>query len=183
MRIYSIPLIQASYNPRVCSINVYQGKNLTRFWSHAFDEFGAVCFPDVDAEHLTTGIIFFLWAFAVSTVPGIGGYPDRGYTQLDDLSDEGELQSKPEIYRSGVEVSLQVLRGEVTGPPTNPYAAMLQEYDAFLFTVSSMNFANLTFHKKSLWNRLNSTATPGTCTRQVLFDITIILSNSHTHHR
>lgn len=47
--------------------------------------------------------------------------------QFDDLSDEGELQSKPEAHKLGVDISLQVFQERIHDPPKLSYAAMLQE--------------------------------------------------------
>ncbi|KAG5718178.1 Pentalenene synthase [Termitomyces sp. T112] len=73
-----------------------------------FDIFAALSFPEADIEHLTTCLAFFLWAFST-----------------DDLSDEGEYQSKPEKVRHGHEISCSILHDDSAPQPSYPYAGML----------------------------------------------------------
>ncbi|KAF9232893.1 isoprenoid synthase domain-containing protein [Melanogaster broomeanus] len=105
------------------SIKLYDDRKRSKFVNYGkFDLFAALSFPDADLKHLTTCLIFFFWAFAT-----------------DDLSDEGDLQSKPEGVQAGHDISISVL-ADPDGPrPEYPYAAML--YD--------------------LLSRLRETSTPG----------------------
>ncbi|KJA21771.1 hypothetical protein HYPSUDRAFT_202683 [Hypholoma sublateritium FD-334 SS-4] len=91
-----------------------------------FDTFAALSFPDADPSHLETCLAFFYWAFAT-----------------DDLSDEGELQAKPESVKNSVDICREVLDNPNVPVPSYPYAAMLQD----------------------LFKRIQATATPGACTR------------------
>ncbi|KAF5374219.1 hypothetical protein D9758_004664 [Tetrapyrgos nigripes] len=107
-------------------IGAYEGRKLQRFLSHRFDLFAELSFPDADQEHLETCIDFFFWAFS-----------------FDDLSDEGELQSKPEEHEVGVKLCMSILYDRVPKKTEFPYARMLED----------------------LWRRLHKTATRGTCDR------------------
>jgi len=69
---------------------------------------------------------FFLWSFS-----------------FDDLSDEGELQSKPERVQVGVDITMEVLDRPEAPPPPFKYAAMLHD----------------------VWRRFRATASPGACNR------------------
>ncbi|KAJ8473020.1 hypothetical protein ONZ45_g16452 [Pleurotus djamor] len=109
------------------SFKLYDDKKLKRFLGHRFDVYGGLAFPDTDPSHLETCINFFFWAFS-----------------LDDISDEGELQSMPEHHQAKVDVTLSVLKAPPSAHvPGLPYAAMLHD----------------------LWRRLTATATPGACRR------------------
>ncbi|KAF9562678.1 terpenoid synthase [Agrocybe pediades] len=90
-----------------------------------FDAFAELSFPDADPEHLKTCLAFFYWAFST-----------------DDLSDEGDLQAKPERVMDSINKCRQALYnlGET---PSYPYASMLQD----------------------LFISIKATATPGTCNR------------------
>ncbi|TDL19929.1 terpenoid synthase [Rickenella mellea] len=109
------------------SFNVYDGANLSKFLDLGkFDLFAALSFPNASQSHLETCLIFFLWAFST-----------------DDLSDEGELQSKPEDVQASVDVSMEILHDPQAPVPDQPYAAMLH----------------------SILSRMRTTATPGTVAR------------------
>ncbi|THU86033.1 terpenoid synthase [Dendrothele bispora CBS 962.96] len=108
------------------SIGAYHGKNLQRFLSHRFDLFAELSFPDADQQHLETCIDFFFWAFS-----------------FDDLSDEGELQAKPEEHEIGVKLCMSILCDPVPKRTGFPYARMLTH----------------------IWRELRQTATPGVCDR------------------
>ncbi|KIK65941.1 hypothetical protein GYMLUDRAFT_257858 [Collybiopsis luxurians FD-317 M1] len=95
-------------------MNTYEGQNLARFLSHRFDIFAGLSFPDADQEHLETCIKFFFWAFA-----------------LDDSSDEGELQDKPDRHQQGVDVCLSVFQNP-DKPTGFPFAEMLRSLWAIL---------------------------------------------------
>ncbi|KAF5319865.1 hypothetical protein D9758_018520 [Tetrapyrgos nigripes] len=112
-------------------IGAYEGRKLQRFLSHRFDLFAELSFPDADQEHLETCIDFFFWAFS-----------------FDDLSDEGELQSKPEEHEVGVKLCMSILYDRVPKKTEFPYARMLED----------------------LWRRLHKTATRGACDRCVRED-------------
>ncbi|KAK7459648.1 hypothetical protein VKT23_009630 [Stygiomarasmius scandens] len=108
------------------SIGAYQGKKLQRFFSHRFDYFAELSFPDADQQHLETCIDFFFWAFS-----------------FDDLSDEGELQAKPEEHAIGVKLCTSILYDAKPKRTNFPYARMLEH----------------------VWRQLKETATPGACDR------------------
>ncbi|KAK7688105.1 hypothetical protein QCA50_008475 [Cerrena zonata] len=107
-------------------LRVYPEAKERKFLSHAFDLYAGLSFPDADVEHLETCIAFFLWAFS-----------------FDDLSDEGEFQSKPDRVQVGVDISMEVLNHPELPPPKFKYAAMLHD----------------------IWRRFRSTASPGACNR------------------
>nr|BBH51515.1 putative sesquiterpene synthase [Clitopilus sp.] len=89
--------------------NVYDKKKADKFLNVGkFDIFAALSFPEADLEHLTTCLIFFLWAFAT-----------------DDLSDEGEFQSQPDQVQHGHDISCSILDDDDAPQPDYPYAAML----------------------------------------------------------
>ncbi|EGO03037.1 hypothetical protein SERLA73DRAFT_165924 [Serpula lacrymans var. lacrymans S7.3] len=93
------------------SFNVYNEKKLSKFLDYGkFDLFAALSFPDADAKHLETCLAFFFWAFST-----------------DDLSDEGDLQSKPDDVQAGVDISMTVLDNPEGPRPDFPYAAMLYD--------------------------------------------------------
>ncbi|CAL1697047.1 unnamed protein product [Somion occarium] len=108
------------------NLQVYPEPKERRFLSHAFDLYAGLSFPDADVQHLETCISFFLWAFS-----------------FDDLSDEGEYQSKPERVQVGVDISMEVLNNPELPAPKFKYAAMLHD----------------------IWRRFRSTASPGACNR------------------
>ncbi|KAL4244153.1 Terpene synthase [Abortiporus biennis] len=97
-----------------------------KFLSYRFDHYATVSFPDADLEHLETCIQFFLWAFS-----------------FDDVSDEGDLQNKPEAVQIGVNISKGVLRNPEAPAPTHKYAAMLH----------------------TIFQRFRTRATPSACAR------------------
>ncbi|KAI9061898.1 terpenoid synthase [Trametes sanguinea] len=88
---------------------VYDGAKMRRFFSHRFDAFAGMAFPDADTTHLTTCLKFIYWAFS-----------------FDDLSDEG-LRSQPDAVQAGVDISMQVLKHPDACQPEFPYACMLQD--------------------------------------------------------
>lgn len=51
----------------------------------------------------------------------------RAREQTDDLSDEGDLQSKPDAVQAGHDVSIQVVNDPFGPRPEFPYAAMFYE--------------------------------------------------------
>ncbi|THU78121.1 terpenoid synthase [Dendrothele bispora CBS 962.96] len=108
------------------SIGAYHGKTLQRFFSHRFDLFAELSFPDADEQHLETCIDFFFWAFS-----------------FDDLSDEGELQDKPEEHEIGVKLCTSILFDSAPKRTGFPYARMLDH----------------------VWRQLKHAATPGACDR------------------
>ncbi|KAH8102071.1 terpenoid synthase [Cristinia sonorae] len=108
------------------NLGVYHEPKQRKFLSHRFDLYAGLSFPDADVHHLETCMAFFLWAFS-----------------FDDLSDEGELQSKPERVQVGVDISMTVLNNPDAPPPAFKYAAMLHD----------------------VWNRFRETASPGACNR------------------
>ncbi|KAK1217827.1 hypothetical protein PQX77_019500 [Marasmius sp. AFHP31] len=92
--------------------NVYDARK-ARHWLKAgrFDVFAALSFPDADQSHLETCLMFFFWAFST-----------------DDLSDEGDLQRKPDSVDSGHDASRRILYDPSAPQPRaeeSPYAAML----------------------------------------------------------
>lgn len=50
-----------------------------------------------------------------------------GDDQTDDLSDEGDLQSKPDAVQAGHDVSVRVVNDPTSPRPQYPYAAMFYE--------------------------------------------------------
>ncbi|KAG9308665.1 isoprenoid synthase domain-containing protein [Chiua virens] len=93
------------------SIRLYDDRKRSKFINYGkFDLFAALSFPDADLTHLTTCLIFFLWAFST-----------------DDLSDEGDLQSKPDAVQAGHDVSMAVVANPDGPRPEYPYAAMLYD--------------------------------------------------------
>ncbi|VDC00550.1 unnamed protein product [Peniophora sp. CBMAI 1063] len=93
------------------SIGVYDEKKLDKYLSVGrFDLFAALSFPNADARHLKTCLMFFLWAFST-----------------DDLSDEGDFQDSPSDVRAGHDISMRLLRDEDVPRPSYPYAAMLYD--------------------------------------------------------
>lgn len=47
--------------------------------------------------------------------------------QIDDLSDEGELQAQPVRLKAGIDICCEVLNNPNAPTPEHPYAAMTQE--------------------------------------------------------
>ncbi|KIJ61711.1 hypothetical protein HYDPIDRAFT_31043 [Hydnomerulius pinastri MD-312] len=93
------------------SISLYDDKKRSKFVNYGkFDLFAALCFPDADLRHLITCLIFFFWAFST-----------------DDLSDEGDLQSKPEAVQAGHDISAIVVNNPDGPRPEYPYAAMFYD--------------------------------------------------------
>ncbi|KAH8918639.1 terpenoid synthase, partial [Atractiella rhizophila] len=109
------------YDPKTTHKFIHQGR---------FDIFAEFSFPDADLTHLETCLMFFFYAFAV-----------------DDLSDEGELQRRPDEVESGHAIQRSVLYDVDAEEPEYPYAAML---------VQSSDFA-----APSLLRRMRTTATQG----------------------
>ncbi|KAG7089978.1 hypothetical protein E1B28_011602 [Marasmius oreades] len=101
-----------------------------RQWLHygRFDLFAGLSFPEAELSHLETCLAFFFWAFST-----------------DDLSDEGELQCKPDEVNHGHEASRRILNDPDAQQPDYPYAAMLWD----------------------ILRRIRSTGTPGTYRRFV----------------
>ncbi|THH32846.1 hypothetical protein EUX98_g1362 [Antrodiella citrinella] len=108
------------------NLGVYSEPKQSKFLSHRFDLYAGLSFSDADLQHLDTCIAFFLWAFS-----------------FDDLSDEGELQSKPERVQIGVDITMGVLNHPDAPAPQFKYAAMLHD----------------------IWRRFRATASPGACNR------------------
>ncbi|KAH0833872.1 isoprenoid synthase domain-containing protein [Lanmaoa asiatica] len=93
------------------SIRLYDDRKRSKFINYGkFDLFAALSFPDADLRHLTTCLIFFFWAFST-----------------DDLSDEGDLQSKPEDVQAGHHISMSVVAHPEGPRPEYPYASMLYD--------------------------------------------------------
>ncbi|KAF8553877.1 terpenoid synthase [Imleria badia] len=93
------------------SISLYDDRKRSKFINYGkFDLFAALSFPDADPGHLTTCLMFFFWAFST-----------------DDLSDEGDLQSKPDAVQAGHHVSWSVIANPDGTRPEYPYAAMLYD--------------------------------------------------------
>ena len=55
----------------------------------------------------------------------VGSYPEL---QTDDLSDEGDLQSKPDAVQAGHDISVSVYTNPDGLRPQYPYAAMFYEF-------------------------------------------------------
>ncbi|KAK7056370.1 hypothetical protein VNI00_002924 [Paramarasmius palmivorus] len=111
------------------SFKVYDEAKAQKWLEYGrFDTFAALSFPDADLSHLETCLAFFLWAFST-----------------DDLSDEGELQCKPDDVKSGHAASYMILHDANAPQPDYPYAAMLWD----------------------LLRRIRSTASAGTVNRHV----------------
>ncbi|KAG1898866.1 terpenoid synthase [Suillus fuscotomentosus] len=92
-------------------ISVYDDRKKSKFLNYGkFDLFAALSFPDADSAHLETCIMFFFWAFST-----------------DDLSDEGDLQSKPDAVQAGHDISVSVYTNPDGSRPKYPYAAMLYD--------------------------------------------------------
>ncbi|KAG2145439.1 terpenoid synthase [Suillus bovinus] len=92
-------------------ISVYDDRKKSKFLNYGkFDLFAALSFPDADCMHLETCIMFFFWAFST-----------------DDLSDEGDLQSKPDAVQAGHDISVSVYTNPDDSRPQYPYAAMLYD--------------------------------------------------------
>ncbi|KAF8991689.1 hypothetical protein BDQ17DRAFT_1370497 [Cyathus striatus] len=107
--------------------NVYdEARRLEFLTLGRFDLFAALSFPEADAKHLETCLAFFFWAFST-----------------DDLSDEGELMTRPDDVQAGHNISMKMLENPDGPAPKYPYAAMLHD----------------------LLQRIKATATPGTYAR------------------
>lgn len=92
-------------------ISVYDDRKKSKFLNYGkFDLFAALSFPDADCMHLETCLMFFFWAFST-----------------DDLSDEGDLQSKPDEVQAGHDISVSVYTNPDGPRPQYPYAAMLYD--------------------------------------------------------
>ncbi|KAL0573035.1 hypothetical protein V5O48_008928 [Marasmius crinis-equi] len=89
---------------------VYDTRKAERWLkSGRFDTFAALSFPDADLSHLETCQMFFFWAFST-----------------DDLSDESDLQRKPDGVDNGHNPSRRILYDpDAPQPWDSPYAAML----------------------------------------------------------
>ncbi|TCD60657.1 terpene cyclase [Steccherinum ochraceum] len=114
------------------NLGVYSEPKQSKFLLHRFDLYAGLSFSEADLQHLDTCIAFFLWAFS-----------------FDDLSDEGELQSKPERVQVGVDISMRVLND-----PSAPAPALRSSMPR-CFT-SERHLA--TFPRRA-------TASPGACNR------------------
>ncbi|OAX38211.1 terpenoid synthase [Rhizopogon vinicolor AM-OR11-026] len=91
--------------------SVYDDRKKSKFLNYGkFDLFAALSFPDADCMHLETCIMFFFWAFST-----------------DDLSDEGDLQSKPDAVQAGHDISVSVYTNPDGPRPHYPYAAMFYD--------------------------------------------------------
>ncbi|KIK45444.1 hypothetical protein CY34DRAFT_10411 [Suillus luteus UH-Slu-Lm8-n1] len=112
----------AAITGRVCELRVNphqaEADRAARSWNKSkflnygkFDLFAALSFPDADSMHLETCIMFFFWAFST-----------------DDLSDEGDLQSKPDAVQAGHDISVSVYTNPDGPRPQYPYAAMFYEF-------------------------------------------------------
>lgn len=92
-------------------ISLYNDRKKSKFINYGkFDLFATLSFPDADCAHLATCIMFFFWAFST-----------------DDLSDEGDLQSKPDAVQAGHDISVSVYTNPDGSRPQYPYAAMLYD--------------------------------------------------------
>ncbi|KAF9255786.1 terpenoid synthase [Marasmius fiardii PR-910] len=88
---------------------VFDEKKSRRWLQYGrFDLFAGPSFPDAELSQLETCLAFFFWAFST-----------------DDLSDEGELQCKPDEVDYGHEASRRILNDPNAPQPDYPYAAML----------------------------------------------------------
>ncbi|KAK0481138.1 isoprenoid synthase domain-containing protein [Armillaria luteobubalina] len=88
---------------------IYDRMEAEPFLDHSrFEVFVALSFLETDLAHLETCLCFFLWAFST-----------------DDLSDEGDLQKKPDDIQTNHEVFLQILYNADAEQPTYPCAVML----------------------------------------------------------
>ncbi|KAF8991670.1 isoprenoid synthase domain-containing protein [Cyathus striatus] len=107
--------------------NVYdEARRLEFLTLGRFDLFAALSFPEADTKHLETCLAFFFWAFST-----------------DDLSDEGELMTKPDDIQAGHNISMKMLENPDGSAPKYPYAAMLHD----------------------ILQRIKATASPGTYVR------------------
>ncbi|KAG6328755.1 hypothetical protein ID866_10334, partial [Astraeus odoratus] len=101
---------EADREARAC-IGLYDDRKKSNFLNYGkFDLFAALSFPDADLKHLTTCLIFFFWAFST-----------------DDLSDEGDLQSKPDAVQAGHDISVRVVNHPNCPRPQYSYAAMFYD--------------------------------------------------------
>ncbi|KDR68218.1 hypothetical protein GALMADRAFT_78787 [Galerina marginata CBS 339.88] len=93
------------------NFNVYDHSRALAYIDRGrFDVFAAYSFPDADKEHLETCLAFFYWAFSI-----------------DDRSDEGNLQARPDQVKAGLDMCRQVLLSPDSPIPDFPYAKMLHE--------------------------------------------------------
>ncbi|KAI6142946.1 terpenoid synthase [Pisolithus tinctorius] len=93
------------------SIGLYDDRKKSKFLNYGkFDLFAALSFPDADLKHLVTCLKFFFWAFST-----------------DDLSDEGDLQSRPDDVKAGHDISVRVVDEPGAPRPEYPYAAMFYD--------------------------------------------------------
>ena len=117
--------------PILLRFRVYDARK-AEYWlkSGRFDIFTALSFPDADLSHLETCQMFFFWAFSVCQVIRKQAVCFLTYIiQTDDLSDEGDLQRKPEGVDDAHNPSRRILYDpDAPQPLDSPYAAMLWEY-------------------------------------------------------
>lgn len=93
------------------SVGLYDDRKKSKFLNYGkFDLFAALSFPDADLEHLVTCLMFFFWAFST-----------------DDLSDEGDLQSRPDDVQAGHAISVRVVNEPGAPRSEYPYAAMFYD--------------------------------------------------------
>ena len=102
-----------------------------------YDLFVALGFPNaLDAMRLETCLAYSLWAFAVrlSRVSSSRAHlifldvaSPQILSKADDLTDEGELQARPEGVQIDIDKSAVVIEKLDVPRPADPYAAMLQE--------------------------------------------------------
>ena len=109
---------------------MYDDRKKSKFLNYGkFDLFAALSVPDADCMHLETCIMFFFWAFSVcKTSHSLSGFvSSHPRMQTDDLSDEGDLQSKPDAVQAGHDISVSVYTNPDGPRPQYPYAAMFYE--------------------------------------------------------
>lgn len=93
------------------SVGLYDVRKKSKFLNYGkFDLFAALSFPDADLKHLVTCLMFFFWAFST-----------------DDLSDEGDLQSRPDDVQAGHAISVRVVNEPGAPRSEYPYAAMFYD--------------------------------------------------------
>ncbi|KAG6374169.1 isoprenoid synthase domain-containing protein [Boletus reticuloceps] len=112
------------------SINLYDDRKRSKFINYGkFDLFAALTYPDADSEHLTTGLMFFFWAFAVrpSCLCLLSSYVLKSPNQADDMADESDFRYKPDDVHSWHHISRSVFANPESSRPEEPYAAMLYE--------------------------------------------------------
>jgi hypothetical protein len=91
-------------------LSVYNDRETSDFFNSKFDLLAALTFPDADCMHLETGLMFHIWAFSA-----------------DDLTDEGDLRSKPDAVKAVNDISVSVYANPDGSRPQYPYAAMLHD--------------------------------------------------------